>query len=231
MTAAILVNCVRGQRGQQQQSSQILRSPCPDVLTVNPTNRTSDMWYGLLHLSTSNTILYGVYIDLIFDRTVLRVKTTFDDATTTDNYKFRIDQRSMTLEPGDRIDLGFHVRYVPNFGVPLIGQIRLNGQNICSVESRAFAEDDQNIRSPSTTGRENTNRFGHVFMFRKSFRLTFFSLIFKGVRLTTSNAHSNLTNPPAERQRTPRRFVYRRGFLPTSPQDQRGPHREPPPNG
>lgn len=92
------------------------------------------------------------------------MKTTLDDAMMINNNEFRIDERTMTLEPGDRIDLGFHVKFVPNLGVPLIGQIRLNGQNICtSTVSRSFTDNDRTIQSSTVLG--NTIRFGISYFF------------------------------------------------------------------
>ena len=56
-----------------QQNNQIitnqLLSPCPDVFSYISVNNTSNGWTGVLHLTTA-VPLYGIYIDIIFDRHV-----------------------------------------------------------------------------------------------------------------------------------------------------------------
>lgn len=46
---------------------QLLRSPCPDQLTIDQTNQTRNTWSGTVHLY-SKVLLNGIYLDLIFDR-------------------------------------------------------------------------------------------------------------------------------------------------------------------
>lgn len=104
-------------------------SPCPSVFTYDSESDTSDTWYGTLRLQTS-VPLHGVTVDAILDS---RAETFgayyFNDVTTHDYKEYRVENKNFKLDPGRTLVMNVYVRY--NNEVPLLKQVRLNGQNIC----------------------------------------------------------------------------------------------------
>jgi Serine protease gd N-terminus len=114
------VNC------QQQQR----RSPCPSVFSYDiQSTSDDDTWYGTLKLQ-STVQLYGITVDMIFDRRVTEFGAYhFSEATTSDNLEFRVENKNFQLDPGRTLVMNVYVKY-RNY-MPLVKQIRMNGQNVC----------------------------------------------------------------------------------------------------
>lgn len=118
LVASIFYECVKCQRKV---------SPCPSVFTYD--TDSDDTWHGTLKLS-SIVPLYGVNIDVIFDRKVNGFGAYhFNEATTSNYLEFRLENKNFKLDPGRTLLMNIYVRYQGNS--PLLKQIRLNGQNVC----------------------------------------------------------------------------------------------------
>lgn len=117
-----LVNC--------QQQQQHRQSPCPSIFTYDSQSSENDeSWYGTLKLKSS-VLLYGITVDVIFDRRVVEFGAYhFSEATTSDNTEFRIENKNFQLDPGRTLVMNIYVKY--RSYTPLLKQIRLNGQNVC----------------------------------------------------------------------------------------------------
>lgn len=104
-------------------------SPCPSVFIYDNALVDENIWYGTVQLQSSVT-LYGITVDAIFDR---RVSTFgayhFNDAVTSNHLEFRVENKNYKLEPGKTLNINVYVQYQSD--VPLLKQIRLNGQNVC----------------------------------------------------------------------------------------------------
>lgn len=59
-------------------------------------------------------------------------QTYFYTTTTADNVEYRIEDKAVKLRPNENIDIRFYVKFNPSMRTPMIQEIRLNGQNICS---------------------------------------------------------------------------------------------------
>lgn len=109
--------------------SQRKVSPCPSVFSHDLESDTSDTWYGTLKLQTS-VPLHGITVDVIFDRqTATFGAYYFNDVTTNDYIEYRVENKNLKLDPGRTLVMKVYVRFTDK--VPLIKQIRLNGQNLC----------------------------------------------------------------------------------------------------
>ena len=105
-------------------------SPCPKVFSYNEKDDIADTWFGTLSLHT-NVPLHGIFIDIIFDRTVYDFGTYFKDVTTKNNLQFHVENKTYNLNAGETLILKFYVKYQSQSKVPLLKQVRFNGQNIC----------------------------------------------------------------------------------------------------
>lgn len=104
-------------------------SPCPSVFTYDLENDTTDTWFGTLKLQTS-VPLHSITVDVIFDRrTVTFGAYSFNEVTTNDYIEYRVENKNFKLDPGRTLVMNVYVRY--NSNIPLLKQVRLNGQNIC----------------------------------------------------------------------------------------------------
>jgi Serine protease gd N-terminus len=140
-------------------------SPCSSIFTYDLDNDTSDTWYGTMKLSTS-VPLHGVTVDVIFDRRAATFGAYyFNDVSTNDYTEYRIENKNFKLDPGRTLVMNVYVRY-DNY-VPLLKQIRLNGQNICvdlptvpavqpiyPLNSNSHTD----VSTKRTTRRENPNK-------------------------------------------------------------------------
>lgn len=124
-------------------------SPCPLVFSYDLESDTSDTWYGTLKLQTS-VPLHGVTVDVIFDR---RASTFgayhFDEVTTSDYIEYRVENKNFKLDPGRTLVMNVYVRH--NSNVPLLKQVRLNGQNICVDLPTVAVQPIHNFQSNSNS--------------------------------------------------------------------------------
>jgi Serine protease gd N-terminus len=142
-------------------------SPCPTVFTYDQEKDTSDTWHGTLKLQSS-VPLHGVTVDVIFDRRAATFGAYyFNDVSTTDYTEYRVENKNFKLNPGRTLVMNVYVRYENS--IPLLKQIRMNGQNICidlpspviqpiytsNSNSNSNSESESNTRR--TTRRENPN--------------------------------------------------------------------------
>ena len=105
-------------------------SPCPAVFTYDNERDTKDTWYGTLQLET-NVPLHGITVDVIFDkRTATFGAYYFSDVSTQDYIEYRVEDKNYRLDPGKTLAMTIYVRFEGSS--PLLKQIRLNGQNICT---------------------------------------------------------------------------------------------------
>lgn len=123
MFVFLIVNCA------SIAMSQMKISPCPSVFTFDLENDSSDTWYGTIKLE-SQVVLYGITIDVIFDRQVAAFGAYyFNDVTTRDDTEFRIENKNFKFDQGRTLVINVYTRY--NGYIPLVKQIRFNGQNVC----------------------------------------------------------------------------------------------------
>ncbi|XP_052891520.1 mannan-binding lectin serine protease 1-like [Anopheles moucheti] len=120
---AILSVCVR--------ISHQKTSPCPAVFSYDERDDSYDTWFGTIRLK-SNVPLFGIFVDIIFSSPVLSFGTFVRQHNTDDNVHFHIMDKSYRVRAGEVIIVKFFVRYAPDRPVPLLRQIRFNGQNICT---------------------------------------------------------------------------------------------------
>ncbi|XP_039434826.1 transmembrane protease serine 9-like isoform X3 [Culex pipiens pallens] len=105
-------------------------SPCPTVFSYDEKEDTSETWYGTLRLKT-NVPLHGIFIDVIFDGQVFVFGAYFKDVTTKDNLRFHIEDKTYRLNAGETLILKFYVKHSDYGRIPLLRQVRFNGQNVC----------------------------------------------------------------------------------------------------
>lgn len=140
-------------------------SPCPTVFSYDLHEDTNDVWYGTVRLQSS-VKLYGVTIDVIFDRTSLSFGSQqFNEASTSNFMEYRLENKNFRLDPGRVLVMNIYVKYRDY--VPLLKQIRLNGQNVCVDLPAVAAQPIYNGNSPNeneyetpkkTTRRENPSK-------------------------------------------------------------------------
>lgn len=137
------------------------------MFTYDLESDTSDTWYGTIKLQT-NVQLHGVTVDVIFDKRAATFGAYyFNDVSTHDYIEYRVENKNFKLDPGRTLVMNVYTRYTTgNIGnIPLIKQIRLNGQNICvdlpSVAAQPVYTSNSNSQADSstkkTTRRENPN--------------------------------------------------------------------------
>lgn len=138
-------------------------SPCPTVFSYDSESDTSDTWYGTLRLQTSVS-LHSITVDVIFDRAASTFGAySFNDVSTTDYREYRVENKNFVLEPGRTLVMNVYVRF--NSQIPLLKQVRLNGQNICvdlptgTAQAVHVSNGNSQTISPTkrTTRRENPN--------------------------------------------------------------------------
>lgn len=153
----------------QQQQRQ---SPCPNVFTYDPlASNIEDTWYGTIKLQSS-VRLFGITIDVIFDRRVDEFSAHhLPEASTSDFTEFRVEKRNFQLNPGRTLNVNIAVRFRNN-NFPFLKQIRLNGQNVCvdlpnvaaqpvyrpPVDSNVGNSQHEYGTTSKTTRREYTNK-------------------------------------------------------------------------
>lgn len=142
-------------------------SPCPTVFSFDLESDTTDTWYGTLKLQTS-VPLHSITVDVIFDKRAESFTAYyFNDVTTSDYKQFRVENSNFKLDPGRTLVMNFAVRFRDQ--VPLLKQIRLNGQNVCTdlpitVVQPIYSSSNSNSQPSSgastkrTTRRENPNK-------------------------------------------------------------------------
>lgn len=136
-------------------------SPCPSVFTYDPDSDTSDTWYGTIKLQTS-VPLHGITVDVIFDKRAATFGAYyFNEVSTSDYMEYRVENKNFKLDPGRTLVMNVYVRYADR--APLLKQVRLNGQNICtdlpSVAIQPIYTANSNSNSqPTTTTRRTTRR-------------------------------------------------------------------------
>lgn len=155
-----------------QQQQQRRSSPCPNIFAYDPqASDSDDTWYGTIKLQSS-VQLYGVTIDVIFDRRAVEFSAHhFSEASTSDFVEFRVENKNFQLDPGRILNVNVNVRYRNSF--PLVKQIRLNGQNVCvdlptvaaqpvfrplSETNGGNSQYDYESTSRKTARRENPNK-------------------------------------------------------------------------
>uniref|UniRef100_A0A1Y9H2T5 Peptidase S1 domain-containing protein n=1 Tax=Anopheles dirus TaxID=7168 RepID=A0A1Y9H2T5_9DIPT len=106
-------------------------SPCPAVFAYDERDDSYDTWFGTIRLK-SNVPLYGIFVDIIFSSSVLGFGTFLRQHNTEDNVHFHITDQTYRVRAGEVVIVKFYVRYAPDKPVPLLRQIRFNGQNICT---------------------------------------------------------------------------------------------------
>lgn len=140
--------------------SQRKVSPCPSVFNYDSDSDTSDTWHGTLSLHTS-VPLYGITVDVIFDReTATFGAYYFNDVSTNDYKEYRVESKQFMLNPGRTLEMKVYVRYSDR--VPLLKQVRLNGQNICvdipAIGVQPIHNYQANINSQPPTSTKKTTR-------------------------------------------------------------------------
>ncbi|XP_050079064.1 serine protease filzig-like [Anopheles maculipalpis] len=123
-------------------------SPCPAVFSYDERDDSYDTWFGTLRLK-SNVPLYGIFVDIIFSSPVLSFGTFLRQHNTDDNVHFHIMDKSYRVRAGEVVIVKFFVRYAPDRPVPLLRQIRFNGQNICT-ETRQIPAQSSGTRATGT---------------------------------------------------------------------------------
>ncbi|XP_035899654.1 testisin-like isoform X3 [Anopheles stephensi] len=135
-------------------SSHQKTSPCPAVFSYDERDDSYDTWFGTIRLK-SNVPLYGIFVDIIFSSPVLTFGTFLRQHNTDDNVHFHIMDKSYRVRAGEVVVVKFFVRYAPDRPVPLLRQIRFNGQNICT-ETRQNPAHSSGAR-PSGTNYGNSH--------------------------------------------------------------------------
>lgn len=125
-------------------------SPCPSIFSYDTQNDSNDVWYGTIKLQSSVT-LHSITVDIIFDRRVENFGAHhFNPPTSGDNVEFRIENKNFLLQPGRILVMKIFAQYRDS--LPLLKQIRLNGQNVC-VDLPIAAV--QPIYSPASSNSHN----------------------------------------------------------------------------
>lgn len=135
-------------------------SPCPSVFNYDSESDTSDTWYGTLSLQTS-VPLHGITVDMIFDRrTATFGAYYFNDVTTNDYMEYRVENKNFRLDPGRTLVMNVYVRYSDD--VPLLRQVRFNGQNVCveipTIGVQPIYNYQTNNSQPNTSTKKTTRR-------------------------------------------------------------------------
>lgn len=132
-------------------------SPCPSVFTYDLESDTSDTWFGTIKLQTSVS-LHGITVDVIFDRRAATFGAYyFKDVSTSDYTEYRVENKNFKLNPGRTLVMNIYTRYTEN--IPLLKQIRLNGQNICVDLPSVAVQPIHTSNSNSQTSTKRTTRW------------------------------------------------------------------------
>ncbi|XP_075219545.1 uncharacterized protein LOC142323596 [Lycorma delicatula] len=106
------------------------QSPCPSVFTYEGSEPEQDHWYGVILVSTDESLV-GVRLDIRFDRPAELLVSWMGDVTSSDNERFTILSLTQKLLPGPPLSSRFMVKYNAKRGSPQLRSIRLNGRQIC----------------------------------------------------------------------------------------------------
>uniref|UniRef100_A0A182TBR0 Peptidase S1 domain-containing protein n=1 Tax=Anopheles maculatus TaxID=74869 RepID=A0A182TBR0_9DIPT len=176
----LLILCVYIKRSHQK------TSPCPAVFSYDERDDSYDTWFGTIRLK-SNVPLYGIFVDIIFSSPVLSFGTFLRQHNTDDNVHFHIMDKSYRVRAGEVVVVKFFVRYAPDRPVPLLRQIRFNGQNICT-------ETRQNPVASSGTRPTGTN-YGNPHVAISSETEDIIADVYTPV---VQPINSHVTHPPVE---------------------------------
>lgn len=140
-------------------------SPCPSIFSYELESDTSDTWYGTLKLQTS-VPLHSITVDVIFDRRASSFGAySFNEVTTNDYIEYRVENKNFKLDPGRILVMNVYVRH--NGNVPLLKQVRLNGQNICVDLPTVGVQPIYNYQSNSNSQYDENSQSGTIGARRK----------------------------------------------------------------
>uniref|UniRef100_A0AAG5CVH4 Peptidase S1 domain-containing protein n=1 Tax=Anopheles atroparvus TaxID=41427 RepID=A0AAG5CVH4_ANOAO len=131
-------------------------SPCPSVFAYDERDDSNDTWFGTIRLK-SNVPLHGVFVDIIFSSPVSGFGTFLQQHYTEDSVVFHVTDKSYQVREGEIVTIKFYVRHAAGRPVPLLQQIRFNGQNICTISAQTSPGRETSNRgqtAPSLTSRE-----------------------------------------------------------------------------
>ncbi|XP_059048191.1 clotting factor C-like isoform X2 [Achroia grisella] len=118
--------------GLAQDSAPI--SPCPNVFMYEPPGTEPGRWYGVVNLSTDNT-LHSLWLNIVLDKKADILGNWVGDVSTTDNIDFKVENTKMKIHPGPAVAVRFFVQYSPlSPPAPKLKAIRLNGREICNAD-------------------------------------------------------------------------------------------------
>ncbi|XP_013167820.1 PREDICTED: serine protease gd-like isoform X5 [Papilio xuthus] len=116
------------------------RSPCPNVFQYEPSGTEPGRWYGVVNLSTDNT-LHSLWLNVVLDSKADILGNWVGDVSTTDNIDFKIENTKMKIHPGPAVAVRFFVQYNPlKTPIPRLQTIRLNGREICNANTPVPAD-------------------------------------------------------------------------------------------
>ncbi|KFB44762.1 AGAP001366-PA-like protein [Anopheles sinensis] len=132
-------------------------SPCPSVFVYDERDDSNDTWFGTIRLK-SNVPLHGVFVDIVFSSPVSAFGTFLQQHHSDDNVVFHVTDKSYQVRAGEIVTIKFYVRFTVGRSVPLLQQIRFNGQNICTRSATVGASPgretlsrNQNVPSSSSS--------------------------------------------------------------------------------
>uniref|UniRef100_A0A182JJF3 Peptidase S1 domain-containing protein n=1 Tax=Anopheles atroparvus TaxID=41427 RepID=A0A182JJF3_ANOAO len=147
----MIVTCMLCIRASLQKTS-----PCPSVFAYDERDDSNDTWFGTIRLK-SNVPLHGVFVDIIFSSPVSGFGTFLQQHYTEDSVVFHVTDKSYQVREGEIVTIKFYVRHAAGRPVPLLQQIRFNGQNICTISAQTSPRRETSYRgqtAPSLTSRE-----------------------------------------------------------------------------
>lgn len=138
MIAALILLAAVAVPTFEQNAQTTPASPCPNVFEYEPPNSENvgpaSRWYGVINISTDTT-LHSLWLDIVLDRKADILGNWVGDVTTTDNIDFKIENRTLKIDPGPATTIRFFVQYSALSPTPKLMAIRLNGREICNANT------------------------------------------------------------------------------------------------
>ncbi|XP_071443129.1 uncharacterized protein [Hetaerina americana] len=134
-------------------------SPCPSVFSYEGTRAGKERWYGVVLVSTDET-LTGLRIEIQLDKRADLLGTWLGEVSSVDNVQYTIWNGRRRVYPGPPLSVKIFVKYNEHESEPpRVKTIRINGRQICPKEKgKPNAKPPQPPRLPPNRPTQQGNK-------------------------------------------------------------------------